>query len=73
MPDIFNTPYQSNRPWIAVEGIWLLRDGDKVIVRAEIDGKWIDVIREHHDGMFSHIVEPAGMAHAVKKMEQSNA
>jgi len=46
---------------IEVSGIWLLRDGEKIIVRAEVNGSWIDVIREHRDAMFSHIVEPAGI------------
>ena len=46
---------------VPVTGIWLLRLGDHAIVRAEIDGKWVEVIREHVGGSFSHIVEPAGM------------
>lgn len=46
---------------IPVTGIHLVRLGDYVIVNAEIDGKWVEVIREHHDGSFSHIVEPLGM------------
>lgn len=46
---------------VPVTGIQLVRLGDYVVVRAEIDGKWVDVIREHHDGSFSHIVEPLGM------------
>lgn len=46
---------------VPVTGIHLVRLGDYVVVRAEIDGEWVDVIREHHDGSFSHIVEPLGM------------
>ena len=46
---------------VPVTGIHLLRIGDQAIVRAEIDGVWVEVIREHVDGSFSHIVEPAGM------------
>ena len=46
---------------VPVTGIHLVRLGDYVVVRAEIDGEWIDVIREHHAGSFSHIVEPLGM------------
>ncbi len=46
---------------VPVTGIHLVRLGDYVIVKAEIDGKWVEVIREHHDGSFSHIVEPLGM------------
>jgi hypothetical protein len=46
---------------VPVSGIHLVRLGDYVIVKAEIDGQWVEVIREHHDGPFSHIVEPLGM------------
>ncbi len=46
---------------VPVSGIHLVRIGDYVVVKAEIDGKWVEVIREHHDGSFSHIVEPLGM------------
>lgn len=46
---------------LEVTGIHLLQLGDYVIVRAEIDGRWVEVIREHHEGSFSHIVEPGGM------------
>lgn len=47
-----------------VTGIWLRRMDEEVQVLAEIDGEWKLVIEEHHEGMFSHIVEEAGMAKA---------
>jgi hypothetical protein len=50
---------------VAVTGIHLLRLGNHVVVNAEIDGKWVEVIREVHDGAFSHIVEPNGMRSAA--------
>lgn len=46
---------------VPISGIHLVRLGDYVVVKAEIDGKWVEIIREHHDGSFSHIVEPLGM------------
>lgn len=46
---------------VPISGIHLARIGDYVIVKAEIDGEWVEVIRERHDGWFSHIVEPLGM------------
>jgi hypothetical protein len=46
---------------VPVTGIHFVRLGDYVVVKVEIDGKWVEVIREHHDGSFSHIVEPLGM------------
>jgi hypothetical protein len=53
---------------VEVTGIWLLRvTGQGIVVRAEIDGRWVDVISERFDGEFSHIVEPGGMLTAVKR------
>ena len=52
---------------VAVTGIWLVRIGNEAIVRAEIDGAWVDVIREGFDGSYSHIVEPGGMRRARDK------
>lgn len=52
---------------IRITGIHLLRIGPHVIVRAEIDGHWVDVIQETLDSQFSHIVEPAGMFSAAEK------
>lgn len=49
---------------IAVTGIWLKNIGTDVIVEAEIEGQWVEVIRERSDGIFSHIVEPGGMLNA---------
>ena len=51
---------------ICVTGIHLLRLDPYVVVRAEINGKWVDVIRECLDGQFSHIVEPEGMMDAAE-------
>jgi hypothetical protein len=53
---------------IEVTGIWLLRLGEDVVVRAEIDGRWVEVIREYDpsgDASFSHIVESGGMREAA--------
>lgn len=49
-----------------ITGIHLMRVGDYVIVKAEIDGRWCEVIRERHDGSFSHIVEPSGIREAAR-------
>jgi hypothetical protein len=53
---------------IEVSGIWLAREGEYIIVRAEVDGVWVEVIREHHDGPFSHIVEDNGIRAARAKL-----
>jgi spermidine synthase len=37
--------------------IWLRREGDHAIVSVEIDGQWIEVIREFIPSPFSHIWE----------------
>lgn len=51
---------------IAVEGIWLVREGDFALVRVQLDGKWIEIIKEHLDGPFSHICEPNGVRFQAK-------
>ena len=43
---------------ITVSGIQLVRIGDYAVVNVELNGKWVEVIREHVEGSFSHIVEP---------------
>jgi hypothetical protein len=44
-----------------ITAIHLVRTGNHVLVKAEIDGRFITVIKEHADGVFSHIVEEGGM------------
>lgn len=46
---------------VAVDGIWLRREGDDAVVLVERDGRWLEIIREHIDGPFSHICEPNGV------------
>lgn len=46
---------------IPVEGVWLRRDGDHVVVLIERGDKWIECIRENIDSPFSHIIEPEGI------------
>lgn len=45
--------------------IWLRREGDYavVLVETKIDGvsTWVEVMREHIEGAFSHIIEPSGV------------
>jgi hypothetical protein len=57
-----------NKP-VEVTGIHLFRLGSRVIVKAEIDGHWVEVIREVWDANFSHIVEPGGMRHAAEQQK----
>lgn len=57
---------------VAVTGIHLVKSGAFTLVRAEIDGRWIEVIREHSDGPFSHIVEPGGMRQAARTSQETN-
>jgi hypothetical protein len=46
---------------VAVDGIWLRREGDYAVVLVQRDGQWREIIREHVDGPFSHICEPNGV------------
>ena len=52
---------------IAVTGIHLVSLEGCAVVLAEIDGRWVEVIREVLYSPFSHIVEPAGMRAAATK------
>lgn len=47
--------------------VWLVAEGDYAIVKIEVDGKWIEIIRERLDSPFSHIVEPSGIQNAIEK------
>ncbi len=51
----------AERDFVPVTGIHLHKDGEYTVVKAEIGGEWIEVIRERSDGEFSHIVEADGM------------
>ncbi len=49
--------------------IWLRREGDFAVVLVQsVDGKeWVEIIREHVDGAFSHIIEPTGIEAEMNK------
>jgi hypothetical protein len=50
---------------VQISGLMLRRSGDHAIVEIEIEGRWVEVIREFIDAPFSHIVEPGGMRAAL--------
>lgn len=50
---------------VPITGVFLKRIGQYAIVEVEIAGKWVEVIREHADGFYSHIVEPLGIRRAA--------
>lgn len=52
---------------VTISGVHLKRIGDYAIVAVEVDGQWVDVIKEFHDGNFSHIVEPNGIRRCMEK------
>jgi len=39
-----------------------------IIVRAEVQGVWVEIIREHRDGPFSHIIEDNGIRAAYRRL-----
>jgi hypothetical protein len=49
------------RDAISISGIFLRREGEHAVVEVEVDGRWVEICREHMDGSFSHIVEPVGI------------
>ena len=59
------------RATVAIEGIWLVREGDYAVVKVEVGGTWWEIIREHcphgEGGGFSHITEPAGVRAAIER------
>ena len=54
-----------------IRAVHLVRIGDDVIVKVESGGEWIEVIRECHDSLFSHIVEELGMEAARASRTES--
>jgi hypothetical protein len=63
------TPLQKQRQAQLLTGygpIALRRLGDYAVVEIEIaPGEWLEVIREHVDGCFSHIIEPLGIEQLI--------
>lgn len=53
--------------WISA--IRLKREGEKVLVSIEVDGRWFVIISEPHDSAFSHTVEAPEMLAAAKRHE----
>jgi hypothetical protein len=51
---------------IAYPPIHLWTDLTYVYVAVQVEGKWIEVIKEFRDSPFSHIVEPGGIAERVR-------
>jgi hypothetical protein len=50
--------------------IMLVAEGDHAVVKIEVNGKWIELIRERLDSPFSHIVESTGIENAINKASQ---
>jgi hypothetical protein len=65
-------PHDPREP-VPITGLHLYRDGDYAVVAIEYGGRWVVVIRERCDGIFSHIVEPSGMRAAADALEKSHA
>ena len=53
-----------------MNAIWLRRDGHHAIVCVEINGQWIEVIREFISAPFSHIWEGREPTHPVSTSPQ---
>lgn len=47
--------------------IWLVAEGDYAIVKIEVNGKWVELIRERLDSSFSHIIEPSGIKKRIEE------
>lgn len=60
-------PIAIQRETSSISGLWLRREGDHVVVLVEQSGAWVEVIREHFAGPFSHIIEPSGIRAVLAK------
>lgn len=56
----------STEETVCISGLYLRRQGGKIIVTVEIDGRWVDVITESVDGEISHNVYPSGIHKALQ-------
>lgn len=53
------------------KALMLRAEGEYAILEIEVDGKWIELIRERLDSPFSHIIEPQGIYNRVNKVDDS--
>lgn len=51
----------------SLAAIHLVREGNYAVVKIEHNDEWIELIREHIDGPFSHIIEPSGIDAAIER------
>lgn len=51
----------------ALHAIHLVAEGGCAVVKIEVGGRWVELIRESLDGPFSHIIEPSGIDRAVAR------
>jgi hypothetical protein len=47
--------------------LWLVAEGEHVLLKIEENGKWVTLVKERLDSPFSHIVEPLGIRNAIEK------
>lgn len=55
-----NTIYMNN-------ALHLFAEGNYAILKIEVNGKWVELIKERLDSPFSHIIEPIGIKRAVEE------
>jgi hypothetical protein len=46
---------------VSIEGIWLMAEGDHIVVYVERDGVWYEAIRELAGYPFSHCITSHGL------------
>lgn len=47
--------------------LWLVAEGEHAILKIEVNGEWITLIKERLDSPFSHIIEPLGIQREIDK------
>lgn len=58
---------------VEISAVHLSTIGDHVHVALEINGKWVEVIREAKDNAYSHIVEASGIEQASIEAKTTRA
>ena len=53
--------------------IWLRSENGQAIVCVEHEGQWIEIIREHLGGPFSHVAEPSGIENQIGNQALADA
>jgi hypothetical protein len=52
--------------------LWLVAEGDYVLLKIEVNKEWVTLIKEPKDSPFSHIIEPSGIQAKIDKINDKS-